>query len=133
MGNMIAVPITKEWRLLHVSKFVSFLRLTLIIWNMWKENIFLQTQSINIVYPNKENIIVVPITKRVEIITSIQVCLISQMKINYKESGGKQNFSCISKALKLCNLIWEHDCSAIKKKNGDYYEYPSLSHFMDEL
>ena len=27
----------------------------------------------------------------------------------------------------------KHDGSAYKKKNGDYYEYPSLSHFMDEL
>ena len=26
----------------------------------------------------------------------------------------------------------EHDCSAHNKKNGDYYEYPSLSHLMDE-
>ena len=27
----------------------------------------------------------------------------------------------------------EYDCSANNKKNGDYYEYPSLSHLMDEL
>ena len=27
----------------------------------------------------------------------------------------------------------EHDCSAHNKKNEDYYEYPSLSHFTDEL
>ena len=27
----------------------------------------------------------------------------------------------------------EHDCSAYNKKNIDYYDYPSLSHFMDEL
>ena len=27
----------------------------------------------------------------------------------------------------------EHDCSANNKKNGDYHEYPSLSHFTDEL
>ena len=27
----------------------------------------------------------------------------------------------------------EHDCSASHKNNGDYYEYPSLSHFKDEL
>ena len=27
----------------------------------------------------------------------------------------------------------EHDCSAHNKKNGDYYDYPSLSHFTDEL
>ena len=26
----------------------------------------------------------------------------------------------------------EHDCSAYNQKNGDYYEYPSLSHFMKE-
>ena len=26
----------------------------------------------------------------------------------------------------------EHDYSAQKKKNGGYYEYPSLSNFMDE-
>ena len=27
----------------------------------------------------------------------------------------------------------EYDCSANNKKNGDYYEHPSLSHFTDEL
>ena len=26
----------------------------------------------------------------------------------------------------------EHDCSAHNKKNGDCYEYPSLSHFKDK-
>ena len=26
----------------------------------------------------------------------------------------------------------EHDCSAHNKNNGDYYEYPSLSRFMDD-
>ena len=26
----------------------------------------------------------------------------------------------------------EHDCSAHNEKNGDYNEYPSLSHFTDE-
>ena len=26
----------------------------------------------------------------------------------------------------------EHDGNAHKKKNGDYYEYTSLTHFMDE-
>ena len=27
----------------------------------------------------------------------------------------------------------EHDCSANNKKNGDYYKYPNLSQFTDEL
>ena len=26
----------------------------------------------------------------------------------------------------------EHDCSANKFENGDYYEHPSLSHFTDK-
>ena len=26
----------------------------------------------------------------------------------------------------------EHDCSATSKKSKDYYEYPSLTHLMDE-
>ena len=43
-------------------------------------------------YPNKENMIVVPITKRIEIIVSIHVCLILQVSINYKENGGKKSF-----------------------------------------
>ena len=55
-------------------------------------------QSINIVYPNMKNMIVVPITKGMDIIMSIQVCLISWMNINYKENGGRNSFSCKSKA-----------------------------------
>ena len=27
----------------------------------------------------------------------------------------------------------EHNCSANNKKNGDYYYYQSLPHFIDEL
>ena len=27
----------------------------------------------------------------------------------------------------------DHDCSANNKNNGDYYEYPSSTHFSDEL
>ena len=27
----------------------------------------------------------------------------------------------------------EHECNANNKKNGYCYEYPNLSHFMDEL
>ena len=47
----------------------------------YKENsgkkLSLQIQSINIVYPNVENMIIMAITKRMEIIMSIQVCLVS--------------------------------------------------------
>ena len=60
---------------------------------MW-EKLSLQIQSMNIMYPNKKNMIAVPITKRMQLIMSIQVCLISQMNINYKENGGKKSFSC---------------------------------------
>ena len=133
-----------------------------------------------------ENMIVVPITKKMEIIMSIQVCLISGMNINYKENGGKKRFSCKSKASISCIPVrktwlscpltkkmrllrvskfvsfhewiliirkieekkafltnpkpeyrvsyWGgHDCSGHNKTNGDFYEYPSLSHFTDKL
>ena len=44
--------------------------------NGGKKKLFLPNQSINIMYPNEMNMIRVPITKRKEIIESIQVCLI---------------------------------------------------------
>ena len=59
---------------------------------------FLQIQSINIVYPNNENMIVVPITKGMEIIMTIQVCLISRISFDYTKNGGKKSFFCKSKA-----------------------------------
>ena len=42
------------------------------------KKVFLQIQSINIMYPNLENMIVVPIRRGMVIIMSIQVCLISE-------------------------------------------------------
>ena len=51
----------------------------------------MQIQGINILYPNVENMIVVLITKKMEIITSIQVCLISWMNFHYKENDGKKS------------------------------------------
>ena len=77
--------------------------------------------------------IVVPITKGMEIFMSIQVRLIYRMNFDYNENGGKKSFLCKSKASISCIQWAEHDCSANNKKNGDYYERPSLSHFMDEL
>ena len=59
---------------------------------MMERKLFLLIQSINIVYPNVENIIVVPITKRMEIIISIQVCLILRMSFDYKENGRNKAF-----------------------------------------
>ena len=53
---------------------------------------FLANPSINIMYPNVANIIVVPITKIMEIVMSIHVCLISRMNFYYIESGGKKAF-----------------------------------------
>ena len=41
---------------------------------------------------NVENMIVVPIPKRMEIIMSIQVSLILRMNLNYKENGGRKAF-----------------------------------------
>ena len=62
----------------------------------------MQIQSISILCRDKKNMIVVPTTERMETIMSIEVCLIPRININYKENGGKENFSCKSKALISC-------------------------------
>ena len=84
-------------------------------------------------YPNAENMIVVPMRNGMEIIMSIQVCHISQMDFDYKENSGKKSFSYKSKTSVSCIPLWRHDYIASDKKNGDRYGYLSLSHFMDEL
>ena len=48
-------------------------------------------------YPNVENMIVVPNNKKKEIITSIQVCLIPRMNIIYEESGREMTKSFLAK------------------------------------
>ena len=77
--------------------------------------------------------IVVPLTKRMEIVTSIQVCIIPWMNFNCKENGGKKAFLAKPKHQYHVSQYGEHDCSATNKKGGDYYKYPSLFHFMNKL
>ena len=59
---------------------------------MVEGKLFLQIQSINITYPNVENMIAKPTTKRMEIIMCIHVCLISRMNFDYMKNGGKKAF-----------------------------------------
>ena len=99
--------------------------------------LFFQIQSINIAYPNVENMIVVPIKKRIEIVMSIQICLISRMNFYYEENGAKKALFAKPKhqyhVFQCVSHYGEHDCSAKNKKNGDCYGLPSLSHSIDEL
>ena len=57
---------------------------------MVERKLLLQIQRINIMYPSEENIIVQPITKRMKIVMSIQVCPISRMTFDCEENGGKK-------------------------------------------
>ena len=100
---------------------------------MAERKLFLQIQIINIMYPNLENKIVMPRTKRMEIIISIQVYLLSQMNFDYTENGGKKAFLANSKHQYHVSQYGELDCCANNKKNGDYHLHPCLSHFTDEL
>ena len=59
---------------------------------MVERKLFLQIKIIGMMYPNLENMIVVLITKKMEIVISIQLCLISRMNFDYKENGGKKAF-----------------------------------------
>ena len=108
-------------------------RMNLIMWKMVKRKLFLQTQSINIVYPNVENMIAIPIAKRMEIVMSIQVSFIPRMSFDYKENSGKKVVLANPKHQYRVSQCGKHDCNANNKKNGDCYEYPSLSLFTDEL
>ena len=91
-------------------------------------------QSINVVHPNEDNMTVMPITKRMEIITRTQVCLISQMNIDYKENGGKNWFF---SQIQSINIVYPNKENIVvvpnHNRNGEYYENPSLSHFTDKL
>ena len=100
---------------------------------MLERKLFLQIGSINIVYPNVENIIVVARTKRMEIVMSVQVCLISQINIDHKENGGKKVVLANPKHQYHFSQCGEQYCCANIKKNGGYYEYPSLPPFSNEL
>ena len=78
------------------------------------------------------NKIAVTITKKMEIIMSIKVCLVSQMNINYKENSGRKALLANPKHQYRVSQGEKHDCSAHNKDNGDYYDCPSLSYFMDK-
>ena len=84
-------------------------------------------------YPNVENMILVPITKGIEIITSIQVYLISWMNFDYEKNGGKKALHANPKHKYHISQCGEHDCHANNKNKGDYYEYLSLSLLTDKL
>ena len=73
-----------------------------------------------------ENMIAMPITKRMEIVMGIQVYLISWMNFDYEENGGKKALHANPKHQYHISQYGEHDCHPNNKKNGDYYEYPSL-------
>ena len=100
------VLITKRMEIIMRPKFVSFLEWSFIRRKMVERKLFLQIRSINMVYPNVENLIVVPITKRIEIIKCIHVCLISRMNFDYTKNGWKKSFSCKSKASISCIPMW---------------------------
>ena len=86
--NMIGASITKRMETIKSIQVCLISRWTLVIRKMAERKLFSQIQSINIMYPNVENKIVTPISKRVEIIISIHVCLISWINFDYKENGG---------------------------------------------
>ena len=84
-------------------------------------------------YPKEENVIVVPITNGMEIIISIQIFLISWINFDYKENGRNESLFANLKHQYHVSQLGEHSCGANNKKNTDYYEYPSLPHFINEL
>ena len=100
--NMIVVPITKKIEIIISKQVCLISRMNFDLRENNGKKGFSCKFKASRSYPNVENVIVVPITKRIEIIMSIQVSLISWMNFNYKESGEKNSFSCKSKVSISC-------------------------------
>ena len=89
---MIVMPITKRMEVVMLIQVCLISRMNFDFEENGGKKLFLQIQSINIVYPNMENMIVMPTKKRMAIVMRIQVCLISRTNINYEENSGKKAF-----------------------------------------
>ena len=95
------------------------------LYGKWcKEKLFLQIQSIGIVYQNIENMIIVPITKGMEIIISIQVFLISRMNFHYKE-----NICAISQITLIMRKMVERKAFFANPKH-QYIIYPDVENLI---
>ena len=131
---MIIVPNNKK------LEIIVRIKVCLIWWtsfdsreNGGKKSFSYQTKASISHIPIKRTWLWCPITKKLKIITRIQVYLISWMNFDHKENGGKKSFSCKSKDHYHVSQWEKHNCNAHYKNNGDYYEYSSLSYFTDEL
>ena len=87
----------KKKRLLQASTFVIIYRITLILKKWWKEKLFLSLQSINIIYPNEDNMFVVRNHEEEEIIHASMFITIDEITLIPK-NGGKKMFSYQTKA-----------------------------------
>ena len=74
-----------------------------------------------------------PITKRVRIITRIQVCPIQGKNFDSKENGGKKIISCKTKALKSCIQSRKTCLQGLITKRKKIITRIQLPNFMDEL
>ena len=116
MEKMIAILITKR------MDNVMGIQVCLISWMNFDHNKNGQKKAVlanpksNIRYPKVENMIVMPITKRMEMNMSIQVCLILRMNFDQKENGGKKAFLSNAKHQYSVSQCGEHDCSANSEK-----------------
>ena len=68
-----------------------------------------------------------------EIITGIQVFLFHEWTLIISKMIERKAFLANPKYQYRVSQYREQNCSADNKRNGDYCEYPSLSHFMEEL
>ena len=100
--NIIVLPITKRIEIVMSIQVCPISRMNFDCEESGGKKALLANPKHQIVYPSAENKTVMPVTKRMEIITSIQVCLISRMNFDCKENGGKRSFSCKSKSSISC-------------------------------
>ena len=71
--------------------------------------------------------------KKIKIMTSIQVRLISRESLIIRKIMERKAFLANPKHQYPVSQCGEHDCSAQSQKNRDYYENPSLTYFTDKV
>ena len=84
---------------------------------MVETKLFLPNQRVNIVHPNE---IGVPITERIKIFKSIQVCPISRQTLIIRNMVERKPFPAKPKHQYRVSQPDKHDSSANNKKNEDY-------------
>ena len=128
--KMIVVANIKKKR--DDYEYPSLLHFTDELWLMGRKT-FLANLKHQYRVSNKENKIIVPITKRMRLLWVYKFVSFHEWALIIRKMVDRKVFLANPKHQYRVSQYGEHDCRATNKMNGDYYGHPSLTHLMDKL